>query len=90
VFPIKEAAEELTDSGQRLVGEAAVDADHTADMTAAEIINRQGSQGFKCSRISGCRHIEAALGKAVPPATEPCLTLCHSKQEAEVHRVLLG
>jgi hypothetical protein len=78
VLPVKEAAEERTDSGQRLVGEAAVYGDHTPDMTAAEIINRQGSKGFKCSGISGCRHTEAALGKAIPPASEPRLTICHS------------
>jgi len=89
VLPIKEAEEELTDCSQRFVGEAAVDGDHTTDMTTTETINRQGSKGFKCSSISGPRHAETTLGKAVPPASEPCLALCHSKQEAEVHRVLL-
>jgi len=90
VLPIKQAEEKLADCNQRFAGEAAVDGDHTTDMTTTETINRQGSKGFKCSSISGPRHAETTLGKAVPPASEPSLALCHSKQEAEVHRVLLG
>lgn len=90
VLPVKEAAEELTDSSQRLLGEAAIDVDHTTDMTAAEIVNRQGSQGFQGSGIGGGRHAEAAPGKAISPASEPCLTVCHTEQKAEVQRMLPG
>lgn len=90
VLPVKEAAEELTDSNQRFVGEAAVDRDHTTDMSAAEMVNMQGSQGFQSSSIGGGRHAEAAPGKAVSPPGEPCLTICHTKQKAEVQRALPG
>jgi hypothetical protein len=59
-------------------------------MSAAEMVNMQESQSFQSSSICGRGHVEAAPGKAISPAGEPCLTVHHTQQEAEVQRVLPG
>jgi hypothetical protein len=59
-------------------------------MSVAEMVNLQEGQGFQSSSICGRGHVEAAPGKVISPAGEPCLTVHHTEQKAEVQRALPG